>query len=428
MRLLVAAVLLLAAPAALAGKAEPPPARPEAAAAPAPAASPSPAAAVPAHVESPSPAATPVASPEPVASARAGKIKVAVLDLIPNGTSPELAASLTSVIASELEHLEVFSIISRQEIRAMLSHEAEKQALGCDAGSSCLADIGGALGVRYLVSGNVGRIGDAYTLNLALSDVEKATVEGRVTENVKEQGKLLDVAARSSKVLVAKILSDRQATLIVTCPERGATVKIDGQAIGVTPLPRRKIGWGPHLLEIEKTGFVSSIEDFTVQTKGFIERQVTMIPSPDFLQGYEGSASKMRLGAWLTTGAATLAVVGAGYFQFAYNRTADDFKTSLDRYNALANKRQEDFAPLQTKKTQAEGQLGNARILSGLGLAFAVGATYFWIAGEDPDRYARYRELSQTGRDDDAGRSLLSRVSFDAFSPAGVVSASLDLP
>jgi TolB-like protein len=375
------------------------------------------------------PALAQSAPPPDLAGGRAEKIKLAVLDLSAAGASADLAASLTTAVASELDRLEVFSIISRQEIRAMLSYEAQKQALGCDAGSSCLAEIGGALGVRYLVSGTIGKVGDAYAFNLVLTDIDTAKVESRVSENVKEQGKLLDVTARSSKVLVSKILADRQATLLVTCAEKGALVKIDGQIVGSTPLPRRKISWGPHLVEVEKTGFVAYVEDFTVLTKGVIERNVTLIPSPDFLASYESGASKMRLGAWITTAGAALALGAAGFFQSQYLGQASAFTDARRAYDALPPN-QAAWDALNGQKLAAESTLLNARVGAAVGLALAAGATFFWIAGEDPDRYARYRELAALDETPAASPSglRLPKWRLGLLDATGLVSATLELP
>lgn len=381
-------------------------------------------AAEPAPVEPAAPAVAPAAEPAPEPAkpaARAQKIKAAVLDINANGAPAELATNVTSLVAIELERLEVFSVISRQEIRAMLSHEAEKQALGCDAGSSCLAELGGALGVQYLVSGSLGKIGDSLLLNLALSDVGKATVEGRAAENIKEQGKLPETVARATQKLVQKILADRTATLIVTCSEKGAVVRIDGQAVGTTPLARRKISWGPHTLEVEKNGFITATEDFTVQTKGIVERQASLIPSGDFLQAYESGARRMRIGAWLTTAGAIAGFGAAAYYQTRISAEQDDFKSKLDNYDNTPAA----WTELNNIKGRQESALTNARITGGIGLAFAVGAAFFWIAGEDPDRYARYRELAQApSSDDDAS----PRFALEFFSPTGLVGARLDLP
>ena len=54
--------------------------------------------------------------------------------------------NLTAVLVTELSKLRVIEVISRQDIRQMLVHEQDKLALGCDD-ASCLAEIGGALGI-----------------------------------------------------------------------------------------------------------------------------------------------------------------------------------------------------------------------------------------------------------------------------------------
>ena len=44
----------------------------------------------------------------------------------------------------------------------------------CTSDTSCLVEIGGALGVDYLVSGSVGKLGDAFVIILKLMDVHEA--------------------------------------------------------------------------------------------------------------------------------------------------------------------------------------------------------------------------------------------------------------
>ena len=301
----------------------------------------------------------------------------------------------------------MFSIISRDEIRTMLSFEAQKQALGCDEGASCLADLGGALGVRYIVSGSLGKVGEKYALQLVLSDIEKAKVDGRVNEQVDSQGKLLDATTRASQQLVGRILSDRQGTLIVTTEEVGAIVKIDGKNVGVTPLPRQKIGWGPHTVEVEKKGFITAIEDFTINSKGVIEKRFSLIPSPDFLKAYEADAQRMRIGAWIATAGAAIAVGAAGYFQLQHSGHVARFESLRLEYDRTEKDNDwPDFATQQASyqslvdvKAAAEGAVLNARLSVGIGALLGLGAAFFWIAGEDPDRYARYRNLMSTPAD-----------------------------
>lgn len=366
-------------------------------------------------------ALAPLARAEAATAPAGQKIKVAVLDLQPNGAAADLAVNATSLLSISLEKLEVFSVISRQEIRAMLSHEAEKQALGCEAGSSCLAEIGGALGVRYLVSGSLGLVGQNHLLTLALSDVERATVENRVSESVTDLSQLSQTVGRAARALVAKILADRTATLLVTCSEQGALVRIDGQAVGTTPLAPRPIAWGPHLIEVEKTGFIAATEDFTVQTRGVIEKRATLIPSGDFLRTYESSARRMRWGAWLSTAGAAAGLGAAAYFQTRVGATEDEYRSALDRYDQTSAA----WQTLSNLKDRQSAELTNARLTGGVGLAFAVGAAFFWIAGEDPGRYANYRALASRS---DPAEEGSPRLSLTVLPPGGIIGARLSMP
>jgi TolB-like protein len=361
-----------------------------------------------------------VAEPS-AAPTRSEKIKVAVMDLKSNGVPEDLASTLTSVVASELSRLDVFSVISRQEIRALLSHDALRQAVGCDAGAACTTDVGAALGVRYVLSGDVGKVGDEYTLNLALTDAEKASVEGRQSATVKESSALLETASRSVKMLVSKILSERRGSLIVTCAERGATVKVDGTTLGTTPLPRQTIGWGPHQLEVEKKGFIAAVEDFTVQTNGIVERGVTLIPSPDFLNEYEQGASRMRIGAWITSGLAVAALAGATYFQVNQMALSSKFEEQKRAYVAEATPQQADFDALSKTRSQASQSLTLTYVLVGAAAACAGGSAFFWIAGSDPDRYSRYRGV-QVGAN--GGGLQNGHLAFDVRDGGGLVTAT----
>ncbi len=340
-----------------------------------------------------------IAAAEDAAPAAGGteKIKVAVINLKPNGVPEDLANTLTSVLSTEIGRLGVFGVITNEEIRALLSHDALRQALGCEAGASCTSDLGSALGARYLVSGDVGKVGATYALNLALTDTQKSVVLSRQTVNVDDSAKLLDAATRSSRTLVAKVLSEHQGTLIVTCSERGATVKIDGSVVGTTPLPRQSVTWGPHELEVEKKGFISGIEDFSMQTNGVVERSITLIPSPDFLNDYESGARGMRIGAWITTGVAVAAIAGATYFQINQMRLSSQFNNDKLKYEAENPPLQSDYDALSKVRSQALQSLNFTYILVGGAVAAAGIATYLWIAGNDPEKYSRYRGLGQNG-------------------------------
>lgn len=119
--------------------------------------------------------------------APAPRCKAAVLDLAPGeGVSVERAQSFTEVITGEIgAELRSggvrCSVLSRAEIRALLSFEVERQLSGCDA-SSCLGEIGDALGVDRVVLGTFSRIDSRSLVSLRLVDMTSMEVVKRVTD------------------------------------------------------------------------------------------------------------------------------------------------------------------------------------------------------------------------------------------------------
>ena len=115
-------------------------------------------------------------------------LKLAVLDLEAKGVEKSTAETLTDIVTVSLKKLGVFDVISRSDIQQMLNFEESKQLVGCTSNSSCIAEIGGALGVARVVTGSVGKVGSSYVINLSLLDTKSAKVIERESRSV--QGNL----------------------------------------------------------------------------------------------------------------------------------------------------------------------------------------------------------------------------------------------
>jgi hypothetical protein len=329
----------------------------------------------------------------PTFAATDTRVKIAVLDLQARGVDASLTQSAGTLIASELNKLEVFKVISREDIRNMLSFEKDKQSLGCEADQACLAEIGGALGVEYIIAGSLAKIGDTMVLSLALNNTKTSSVENRVSENVAKADALIGVISKNAKVLVAKILKGREGYLVLTVAEAGAVVKIDGQIKGTSPIKGRlTLTWGPHLLEVEKTGFVAYNEDISIPNKQVLAKSIALVPSNDFIDGYESTARKMRIGAWITSG---LAVVGAGtaiFFNQKASTTETNFASAKTTY--LQSLSQSDYDNMKSLANTGNTQVLLSRVGLGVGIAALAAATYFWVAGDDPHKYENYKEAA----------------------------------
>ena len=144
--------------------------------------------------------------------AGAAKKKVAVPRMKASGSDIEsMASPLTEILTTELESLVDVEVIGSSDISALIGFEKEKELLGCDDDVTCIAQIGGALGVDLLLVSEVGRVGSTYVLNLKLIDSHKGTVLKRGYRSVPSADGLID-AVKPALAVVVPLLSSTGAT------------------------------------------------------------------------------------------------------------------------------------------------------------------------------------------------------------------------
>ncbi len=129
------------------------------------------------------------AAPKAPASAAPAVAKLPKVTMMPltlaDGLEPKAGALLTDTIVAHMRRLPGLEVVSLDDVRAVLSHEQQKQLLGCREGE-CLAELGGALGCDELVTGSVGRLGRSWILHLRRVEVTKASVAKQVDRRVKD--------------------------------------------------------------------------------------------------------------------------------------------------------------------------------------------------------------------------------------------------
>jgi hypothetical protein len=64
-------------------------------------------------------------------------------------------------------------LVTQQEIAALLGFEKQRALLGCQS-ESCVAEVGGALGVERLIIGSLSKLGESWLITLRLMDAKKA--------------------------------------------------------------------------------------------------------------------------------------------------------------------------------------------------------------------------------------------------------------
>ena len=182
------------------------------------------------------------------------KLSFAVMDLKPTGLSPETAQNLTQVLSVEVKGVEGASVVSKADISAIVSLESVKTAAGCDT-DSCMAEIGGALGVDRLISGDAGKLGSIFMVNLRLIDVRTGTVENRIAESYQgDEEQLLRAVRRAARALLG-LQATGTGRIAITASANAADVFVDDQKRGKAPLPVPDLALGRHSVRVSQSGY-----------------------------------------------------------------------------------------------------------------------------------------------------------------------------
>jgi TolB-like protein len=104
------------------------------------------------------------------------------------------AKGLSGVVASRLAAFQA-RVVGLDEIRAALDFEKQKQLAGC-SDDGCMAEISGALGVRYLVHGRLDRFGKSALLNAGVFDSRTARGVLRWSQRVDDDAQLVSEAEK----------------------------------------------------------------------------------------------------------------------------------------------------------------------------------------------------------------------------------------
>lgn len=148
----------------------------------------------------------------PAGAAEPPKLRVAILTIkAENGVRQEVGDVLTEQLAAAVQ-ARGYSVLSPQDLITRLGFERQKQLLGC-TDSSCLVEVGQALGVDRLVSGTIAAIGKSVVINLVLLNNQSGAVDFRYSERVKNatDEAFLDLVPAAANALFPSLIKDAPA-------------------------------------------------------------------------------------------------------------------------------------------------------------------------------------------------------------------------
>jgi len=337
-----------------------------------------------------------------------------VLDLEARGGGVPEAQAATINVVRGLRDLDVFQVLSADDVRQLLALERTRQLSGAK-GESALGELGRALGANNAVVGSVTRAGGKYQVEIRLLDVGTQRVLNQKT--LGPVGSVTEIASALpglAQELVAPLLKDQQGYLLVRTREEGAEVLVDDTLIGSTPQKAAiPLSRGLHRLQIRKDGFIAQTRAVRIEPNQTRVEDVDLVPSPDYAAAYHDKNGRLRIAAWVASGVAVLAIGATIWLEVdLHNTYNNDFYPyqqwllgaaggSQTKPPSVANNPTAsanwDACTAQGVKyctTQANNGKNSVQTLQWVAAGTAVVAVaatgvaiWLWVSGKDPNRY-----------------------------------------
>jgi TolB-like protein len=133
------------------------------------------------------------------------KVSTAVLDLDASGISQAEALIISDRLRSELVQLGRFDVFEREKMNQILSEQGFQMS-GCTS-NECVIEAGKLIGVRLMIAGSIGKIGNLHTVNTRLIDIQTGRVIRTAVDDC--DCKIEDVLTKAIKRVAEKLTGER---------------------------------------------------------------------------------------------------------------------------------------------------------------------------------------------------------------------------
>lgn len=125
---------------------------------------------------------------------------LAVLDFnVISGLSPSEALTLTNIFRTSIFETKKYTVLERKQMQSILKEQAFDLSGVCNS-TECAVKIGQLLSAEKIVIGDIGKIGETYSVTVRLLDVSTGRIENSVNERHKgsteELADVFDVMAQ----------------------------------------------------------------------------------------------------------------------------------------------------------------------------------------------------------------------------------------
>ncbi len=198
----------------------------------------------------------------------------AVLDLKSPPLLVNLGRTVSLAVAAEAGKMGDTAVTSL-DIAEKLGANPAKEAIDCGPDPACLIAALKGLKVDRIIAGTFGRDATHYVIHMIHVDVKTGQVVSRLDLNVLIAARELTRDVRQGAPALLQGEPEQTGTLVVASKVEGATVMVDGRAVGQTPKVTVQLQPGKHQVHVEKTDYLPEdrfVEITAKQTTRFVPR------------------------------------------------------------------------------------------------------------------------------------------------------------
>lgn len=286
--------------------------------------------------------------------AKPEKPKILFLDLTCTAVKPEVVETISDLVGAHLGEYKKYDVITGQDLRQMAKLEVEKQKSGC-VDNSCLAELAGAMGARYVVFGKVGKLAERTIITLNLFDSQEAKAVDRAVVSTPDIGSIPDLLPAA----VAKLMGEQVVASSVIQP-----------AVVATPAPQTP----PQPEQVAPPVTSAAQSPLVVEEKVAVAQ-----PAPPVVVKQEEPEGPKRKIPWMRVGSAgAVAVVGAGVAMLMGTPQYSVMTAAEDEYIQAAT---QEFLGSETTELKAAAKTEQATYMAGPIYWLWSGSTVAVLAG-----------------------------------------------
>jgi hypothetical protein len=203
-----------------------------------------------------------------------------------------------------------FQVTTASEMTALLGLERQKQLMGCsESAASCIAELANALGVDGVITGNLGRFGSTYQVNLKILSSLDGHPLAVFSSRVKGEEQLLEEYERAARQ-VYEALRGRMGTGVPQADSSSPT-----EVESTQPSTGRRWAWVPAAAGVAVAGAGGIClwqANVRLQALQSADKSVPLATA----QGYRNEGTALQVAGFTAVGLGAAAVVAGAIFYF----------------------------------------------------------------------------------------------------------------